>query len=349
MGILRGRDQPLVKGYLALFKEALYSGEIVEAQRILRHLLARTVLGTDPPPVRSAVALAGASVVRTLIELGDNHGLTLGQPLENLVEFFDSIFEGEHATVEIPDLDGSTVVVEHESGEARIVSAPEERIAGARWKVCIIDNGLDDAINQHAIEASASEIGEWMLDGYAPFAQGKLSWADASRVWRSCFDRIWRRAFVEPCVPTQVRRGTGAAGLTLVLSLQSLSRAEPVLERWQHALGALADGCRMEVVLAQDDGVLLDLEYDRGVRRVRASEINEHSADLSSTIENVEVRDEAPGAPPSTPVDLGVFREFRDFGSAAAQQRPVRRETTKIGRNEPCPCGSGKKYKKCCG
>ncbi|MEW5771922.1 MAG: YchJ family protein [Thermodesulfobacteriota bacterium] len=29
--------------------------------------------------------------------------------------------------------------------------------------------------------------------------------------------------------------------------------------------------------------------------------------------------------------------------------RPVVRETPKIGRNEPCPCGSGKKYKKCCG
>ena len=26
-----------------------------------------------------------------------------------------------------------------------------------------------------------------------------------------------------------------------------------------------------------------------------------------------------------------------------------RRETPKIGRNDPCPCGSGKKYKKCCG
>ena len=24
-------------------------------------------------------------------------------------------------------------------------------------------------------------------------------------------------------------------------------------------------------------------------------------------------------------------------------------QTFKIGRNEPCPCGSGKKYKKCCG
>lgn len=29
-------------------------------------------------------------------------------------------------------------------------------------------------------------------------------------------------------------------------------------------------------------------------------------------------------------------------------QQPYVRETKKIGRNKPCPCGSGKKYKKCC-
>ncbi len=28
---------------------------------------------------------------------------------------------------------------------------------------------------------------------------------------------------------------------------------------------------------------------------------------------------------------------------------PVRRSETKVGRNDPCPCGSGKKYKKCHG
>jgi len=28
--------------------------------------------------------------------------------------------------------------------------------------------------------------------------------------------------------------------------------------------------------------------------------------------------------------------------------RTVRREQ-KVGRNDPCPCGSGKKYKRCCG
>ena len=29
--------------------------------------------------------------------------------------------------------------------------------------------------------------------------------------------------------------------------------------------------------------------------------------------------------------------------------KQFRRETPKVGRNDPCPCGSGKKYKKCCG
>ena len=32
-----------------------------------------------------------------------------------------------------------------------------------------------------------------------------------------------------------------------------------------------------------------------------------------------------------------------------AKQEPIRREEPKIGRNDPCPCGSGKKFKKCCG
>lgn len=32
-----------------------------------------------------------------------------------------------------------------------------------------------------------------------------------------------------------------------------------------------------------------------------------------------------------------------------AKGPPVRRSNPKTGRNDPCPCGSGKKYKKCCG
>lgn len=35
--------------------------------------------------------------------------------------------------------------------------------------------------------------------------------------------------------------------------------------------------------------------------------------------------------------------------SGEAEAQPVQRRKDKVGRNDPCPCGSGKKYKKCCG
>jgi len=37
------------------------------------------------------------------------------------------------------------------------------------------------------------------------------------------------------------------------------------------------------------------------------------------------------------------------IGSTQERPEPIRREAPKVGRNDPCPCGSGKKYKKCCG
>ncbi|MDX2287424.1 MAG: YchJ family protein [Hyphomicrobiaceae bacterium] len=36
-------------------------------------------------------------------------------------------------------------------------------------------------------------------------------------------------------------------------------------------------------------------------------------------------------------------------GEGARRVETVRREVPKIGRNDPCPCGSGAKHKKCCG
>lgn len=40
----------------------------------------------------------------------------------------------------------------------------------------------------------------------------------------------------------------------------------------------------------------------------------------------------------------GVLEQLKTLFHA----EPVRREQAKIGRNDPCPCGSHKKYKKCC-
>ncbi len=41
--------------------------------------------------------------------------------------------------------------------------------------------------------------------------------------------------------------------------------------------------------------------------------------------------------------------EVAQGGSPLPKPQTYKREAPKVGRNDPCPCGSGKKYKKCCG
>ena len=48
-----------------------------------------------------------------------------------------------------------------------------------------------------------------------------------------------------------------------------------------------------------------------------------------------------------------AYRYFKEdriaYAMAAARPEPYERADPKVGRNDPCPCGSGKKYKRCCG
>jgi preprotein translocase subunit SecA len=51
--------------------------------------------------------------------------------------------------------------------------------------------------------------------------------------------------------------------------------------------------------------------------------------------------------PQQTPVSDNGADVVDEAIQAAAT--PIKRDLPKVGRNEPCPCGSGKKYKNCCG
>tara|TARA_Y100000294_G_scaffold96491_1_gene89707 strand:- start:1899 stop:2186 length:288 start_codon:yes stop_codon:yes gene_type:complete len=44
------------------------------------------------------------------------------------------------------------------------------------------------------------------------------------------------------------------------------------------------------------------------------------------------------------PDNFKPFIDIKDF-----TKDDTVRDKEKVGRNDPCPCGSGKKYKKCCG
>jgi SEC-C motif-containing protein len=56
---------------------------------------------------------------------------------------------------------------------------------------------------------------------------------------------------------------------------------------------------------------------------------------------------------PKTHHELAHFKrhegEWFFYDGQGVVPKQVVRSQPKVGRNDPCPCGSGKKYKKCCG
>ena len=57
---------------------------------------------------------------------------------------------------------------------------------------------------------------------------------------------------------------------------------------------------------------------------------------------------QAQGAPQQR-APVGAPPPGMELPQAPKPAAPVRNEEPKVGRNDPCPCGSGRKYKKCCG
>jgi preprotein translocase subunit SecA len=84
------------------------------------------------------------------------------------------------------------------------------------------------------------------------------------------------------------------------------------------------------VTIQSDEEVArMEREREEEARRI-ASHMRLHQADL-------------PGG------NIGLGSEGDTAAGTLEAQQPVVREGRKIGRNEPCPCGSGKKYKQCHG
>ena len=47
--------------------------------------------------------------------------------------------------------------------------------------------------------------------------------------------------------------------------------------------------------------------------------------------------------------DQDLVMTHGEIATEEKKQKPIKRNVPKVGRNDPCPCGSGKKFKKCHG
>jgi uncharacterized protein len=74
---------------------------------------------------------------------------------------------------------------------------------------------------------------------------------------------------------------------------------------------------------------------------------DEFSADQDELIRTPDLRQELTHEIEDSLVNIHAF--WLPLRQAIYERETSQRLRTKVGRNEPCPCGSGKKFKKCCG
>ncbi len=99
------------------------------------------------------------------------------------------------------------------------------------------------------------------------------------------------------------------------------------------------------------------------VSRLRMRQLFNRIDELAGGLSHIEAHDvegsintrlELHGLDPLSITDVGEHEHEHDFDDEDEHER-MHEETeaptpaAKVGRNDPCPCGSGKKYKKCCG
>jgi preprotein translocase subunit SecA len=139
-------------------------------------------------------------------------------------------------------------------------------------------------------------------------------------------------------------------GYERVVMLQSLD------QHWREHLAAL-DHLRQGIHLRGYAQKNPKQEYKREAFDLFSAMLEAIKRDVTQTLMNVQIRSEADVAAAEVPhAPENVQYHHADYEEALAQtdqqtaeQKPFVREGEKVGRNDPCPCGSGKKYKQCHG
>jgi len=208
-----------------------------------------------------------------------------------------------------------------------------------------------------------------------PFMPILLSWFGRAHIRRSSF-----RGLGQAVMPSEYNPEVFGGEMSEVREFDSLDEANEILalmmRHWNTIAGTLfKDEIYVPLLLEDQNGVVHGNDWARGFMRgtymrhqgwVELVQDDEHGGCLIPVMMLHHEHDEDPEMRPE-PISperreqviagmaaglLGAYRYFkakREAYAAAASKRETRHKPAKVGRNDPCPCGSGKKYKKCCG
>ena len=136
-------------------------------------------------------------------------------------------------------------------------------------------------------------------------------------------------------------------GETEFRELERIVMLKVVDEKWMDhidAMDELKDGIGLRAYGQKDPVVQYRIEgsdmFDAMIADIRTDVVriimNVHKANNMRRKETVEITNAS-------------LENINGIDGETTNHEPVRNEGPKVGRNDPCPCGSGKKYKNCCG
>ncbi|HEX8751659.1 MAG TPA: preprotein translocase subunit SecA, partial [Nitrospira sp.] len=211
---------------------------------------------------------------------------------------------------------------------------------------------LDSALNVYCPAEQYPE--EWDMKGLAEMMQGQfgLDITQGKHDQGESLREVGRDALLED-LKTHVReayeRKEKDLGPELMRFLEKNFMLQVIDHHWKdHLLGMdhLRDGIGLRGY-GQKDPLI---EYKREGYELFAGMMERIKSDTLERLFLVQaVRNEGPQAAPPPVMSRPQPKLTLNRGEEPAPVQTIHRNDDKVGRNDPCPCGSGKKYKKCHG
>ncbi len=192
-------------------------------------------------------------------------------------------------------------------------------LSGVRFDLSGLDSG--DFSPEEAREAGVEKVMEYYRMKRERIGQ-ELSSELERRAVLSSIDSMWREHLY------------GIDHLKSGINLRAYAQRDPLVEFKKEAFGLFEE--------------LLDRIDKLAARQVLSLWPRSALADLP---ENRQLQGSAQHPTSSMPLAAAASSGAAggSEGASTGRQSTVVRKDPKVGRNDPCPCGSGKKYKKCCG
>ena len=214
------------------------------------------------------------------------------------------------------------------------------------WLEEVLLNRIDDDAVTEGLDEGVIDIPE--LDGFftaivsGPVVLGPSRWLPA--LWGD-FEPIWKNIDeYQKFMALLLQHSNNIAAMLMEdpAAFAPLFEERRVEDRWVTIVDEWCEGYLRAVRLAEEEWRAGGQKIADLLAPIRAftEETNWYAHALGDDEEVGRLRDSI--APSVREIHAKWLAE------RAAPQLPARRDRPRVGRNDPCPCGSGKKYKRCC-